>query len=182
MKNTLQSSLHAARSEYNQSPPAAVELALRSALRRQRSQKRLRQGSATAAAIAAALVGLLVASHRELNPPQPQPEAHIAAASFAQPPTATKTILHVPAQRRVVSPRRRRQAPKSNAQAPEFVAIPYTEPLLATDRIDVYRVQMPRATLASFGLPLQPNSLNATVTADLLVGSDGIARAVHFVR
>lgn len=46
----------------------------------------------------------------------------------------------------------------------------------------VIRVQMPRSALASFGLPFDLERANESVKADVLVGDDGLARAVRFVR
>jgi hypothetical protein len=44
------------------------------------------------------------------------------------------------------------------------------------------RVQLPRAALASLGLPLNAERGNETVKADVLLGGDGLARAIRFVR
>jgi hypothetical protein len=44
------------------------------------------------------------------------------------------------------------------------------------------RVQVPRATMASFGLPVNQDLLDQRVDADVLLGSDGNARAIRFVR
>ena len=48
----------------------------------------------------------------------------------------------------------------------------------------VVRMQVPRATLDSFGVTgfAPPGDPSATVAADVLVGGDGLARAVRFVR
>jgi hypothetical protein len=44
------------------------------------------------------------------------------------------------------------------------------------------RVQVPRAALASLGLPLNAERGNEPVKADVLVGYDGLARAIRLVR
>jgi hypothetical protein len=44
------------------------------------------------------------------------------------------------------------------------------------------RVQVPRAALATLGLPLNAERGNEPVKADMLVGHDGLARAIRFVR
>ena len=44
------------------------------------------------------------------------------------------------------------------------------------------RVQLPRAALASLGLPLNAERENELVRADVLLGNDGLARAIRFVR
>jgi hypothetical protein len=44
------------------------------------------------------------------------------------------------------------------------------------------RVELPRSALASFGLPVNEERLNGRVKADVVVGNDGIPRAIRFVR
>lgn len=44
------------------------------------------------------------------------------------------------------------------------------------------RVELPRAALSSFGLPVNSERLDEPVKADVVVGYDGIARAIRFVR
>jgi hypothetical protein len=48
----------------------------------------------------------------------------------------------------------------------------------------VVRMQVPRATLDSFGVTefASPDDRSTTVAADVIVGGDGLARAVRFVR
>jgi hypothetical protein len=46
----------------------------------------------------------------------------------------------------------------------------------------VLRVELPRSALASFGLPVYEERLNERVKADVVIGNDGIARAIRFVR
>jgi hypothetical protein len=49
-------------------------------------------------------------------------------------------------------------------------------------RVQVIRVQMPRQALIAFGLPVNIERADVPVKADLLVGEDGLARAIRFVR
>jgi len=49
-------------------------------------------------------------------------------------------------------------------------------------RVQVIRVQMPRPALIAFGLPVNIERADVPVKADLLVGEDGLARAIRFVR
>jgi hypothetical protein len=44
------------------------------------------------------------------------------------------------------------------------------------------RVEVPRATLLSLGLPLNLERGDSHVKADLLVGDDGMTRAIRLVR
>lgn len=53
-----------------------------------------------------------------------------------------------------------------------------------TEAMDGYliRVQVPRAAMASFGIPVQYEVEETRVNADLLIGEDGMARAIRFVQ
>jgi hypothetical protein len=66
--------------------------------------------------------------------------------------------------------------------ATDFFEIPYVEPLRPDERADVFRIQMPRANMAVFGLPVTGGRLDSRVTADVLAGEDGVVRAVRFIR
>jgi hypothetical protein len=44
------------------------------------------------------------------------------------------------------------------------------------------RVRLPRAALASLGLPSNAERADEPVKADVLLGNDGMARAIRFVR
>lgn len=46
----------------------------------------------------------------------------------------------------------------------------------------VIRIKVPRAAMASFGLPVNQDLADQRVDADLLIGEDGTARAIRFVR
>ena len=50
------------------------------------------------------------------------------------------------------------------------------------DRGQVIRVQLPRSSLFAIGMPVDVNRLDESVKADLVMGEDGIARAVRFVQ
>lgn len=58
------------------------------------------------------------------------------------------------------------------------------DPLAAEGMTDLYivRVKVPRATMASFGIPVSPESFDERVEAELLVSGDGAPRAIRFVR
>ncbi|HYP00739.1 MAG TPA: hypothetical protein VER76_11155 [Pyrinomonadaceae bacterium] len=55
-------------------------------------------------------------------------------------------------------------------------------PTTPLDGGQLVRVQVPRAALASMGLPLNAERGSEPVQADVLVGNDGLARAIRFVR
>jgi hypothetical protein len=63
----------------------------------------------------------------------------------------------------------------------EFLPFPYAEGLSAGERVQLIHVRLPGEALTFFGLPPAADP-SATVPADVLLGQDGTARAVRFVR
>lgn len=49
------------------------------------------------------------------------------------------------------------------------------------DSGQVVRVELPRSALVSFGLPMNVERAHEPITADVLLGEDGVARAVRFI-
>jgi hypothetical protein len=47
---------------------------------------------------------------------------------------------------------------------------------------EVIRVQMPRSALITLGVPVNVERADEPIMADLLIGEDGLARAIRFVR
>lgn len=66
--------------------------------------------------------------------------------------------------------------------ATDFIPLTYGESQSAMDGGHVVRVELPRTALAQFGLPVNAESSAKPVTADVLLGDDGLARAIRFVR
>ena len=65
--------------------------------------------------------------------------------------------------------------------ATEFLPLPYSHVPLNTG--STVRIEVPATALVSFGVaPRDFQEGNGTVQADVLVGEDGLARAVRFVR
>jgi hypothetical protein len=70
----------------------------------------------------------------------------------------------------------------ANEIATDFMPVGYTTPMNLQDGGQVMRVELPRSTLAGFGLPVNMERVNERVKADVLVGPDGQARAIRFVQ
>jgi hypothetical protein len=70
---------------------------------------------------------------------------------------------------------------RTEVTTPFFALLPGAMPSSTTH---IVRVEVPRRALASFGLATREvaQSSSDTVLADLLVGDDGLARAVRFVQ
>jgi hypothetical protein len=66
--------------------------------------------------------------------------------------------------------------------ATDFIPLTYGASLDAMDGGHVVRVELPRTALAQFGLPVNVERAAEPVKADVLMGDDGLARAIRFVR
>lgn len=64
----------------------------------------------------------------------------------------------------------------------DFFPMVYEQASQPLESGQLIRVQMPRSTLASFGLPVNFDRANVPVKADVLLAEDGSARAIRFVR
>jgi hypothetical protein len=76
---------------------------------------------------------------------------------------------------------------RDNEYTTDFFPLSYSDGQESTEseeviRVKVIRVQMPRPALIAFGLPVNIERADVPVKADLLVGEDGLARAIRFVR
>ena len=54
--------------------------------------------------------------------------------------------------------------------------------LIPFDGGSVVRVELPRTALVSFGLPMNAEHSQERIKADVVIGNDGLARAIRFVR
>ena len=146
-------------------------------------------------AVAAALTLIVSFAARRRAALAPQPVYAIAAVRRDVPvapvPAAVPGTGHpaeavpVAVQRLHRKPRMPRRSPAETGAdaviATPFVAIPYVEPVAPSDQLDVYSVQLPRASLIVYGVPVRAGSLDSPVLADIAVGSNGVVRAVRFV-
>jgi hypothetical protein len=66
--------------------------------------------------------------------------------------------------------------------ATDFLPLTYGSDLSQLDNGQVVRVELPRSVLQSFGLPINVERAGERVKADILLGHDGVARAIRFVR
>lgn len=64
----------------------------------------------------------------------------------------------------------------------EFIPIVYSGAPTVQDGGQVVRVELPRSTMARFGLPVNMERYDERVKADLWLGADGFARAIRFVQ
>ena len=70
----------------------------------------------------------------------------------------------------------------NNEIATDFIPLSYMSAASLQDGGQIVRVQLPRAALANFGLPVNMDRYNERVKADVLFGVDGRAQAIRFVQ
>jgi hypothetical protein len=153
-----------------------------------------RRGIYIAGAIAAMLIlslGLIqIARHRQsINV-----EATIAATFTPAPPAQTiderkekNVIVAVKQKPQVVrhrlSPTSRGSTPTINQPkeiATDFILLTYDGEV--GSEAQLVRMELPRSAMASFGLPVNMDRVDQRVKADVLLGADGLARAIRFVQ
>ena len=66
--------------------------------------------------------------------------------------------------------------------ATEFMPLGYLSPRSLQDGGQIVRVEVPRTTLANFGIPVNMERYNEKVKADILLSVDGRAQAIRFVQ
>jgi hypothetical protein len=63
----------------------------------------------------------------------------------------------------------------------DFIPLPNAEQVGENDDVNVVRVEVPRSAMLAVGLAVSPDRVSEMVEADVMMGSDGTARAVRFV-
>jgi hypothetical protein len=148
-----------------------------------------------AAAVMITAIGVAVALYRERTPspvaavqrvPAPQQEPAAGGTAGEKPAVGVHSegsSATQPSNRALPANSR----PKSNRPArhvvwaSDFIALPYADNAAPLGDADIVRLTMPNAALASLGLPVTEDNSARNITADILVGEDGIPRAISFV-
>ena len=119
---------------------------------------------------------------RQASAPSPAPTMQFSDSGQASAaPTATPIVRAshraAPAQARKLAPPHQRQQEVTS----EFIPLTYVADSAATGG-HLIRIEVTPATLASLGFPMQPNNNKSWVKADVMLGDDGLARAIRFVQ
>jgi hypothetical protein len=69
----------------------------------------------------------------------------------------------------------------SGEQASGFITLPYGQSGVPLEQPVIVRLNIPVSELDRMGVPFAPAGAKNQVRADLLIGQDGVARAVRFV-
>jgi hypothetical protein len=147
--------------------PGDVEVRLIQAFRRRRARKQFTV-IALASLAAAAGIAVFFVPREASKPPAPEPVVAVA-------PPPAEAITPVPAQKRVRRPVRRLPREIVTQFFPLLDAAPPFE------RGELVRVTVPASTMRKVGLPVNEDRLEDRVYADVLVGQEGLARAIRFV-
>ena len=156
--------------------PEHVEIALKEAFRRHHRARRARRAliAAIATAAAAASIGMFVRVPRPVGPPD-------AIVFHPAPPKimAAKSKLPVqPVRVHKLTPR-----PRTDQLATtEFVVLPYGDDSLVDESTTIVRVELPRSALRLAGFNVAQDRANDLIQADVVLGADGLAHAVRFVK
>lgn len=177
--------------------PPEIEQKLREAFRARAvvvpmPVKRKYTGYWVAAGIAAVLLIAVsvIALRSRTDPPKP-----VNAQQTEQPrikEEEPRPVLETPKVEEVVAQKpRRRTVRRPNSAianhvnreiATDFMPLGYLNPATLQDGGQIIRVELPRSSLANFGLPVNMNRYHEKVKADVLLGADGLAHAIRFVQ
>jgi hypothetical protein len=156
--------------------PAEVETRILQTVRQRRALRVRLQATAWMAA-AAAVVALIF--FWKGDAPRTEPVAKAPAVEIEQ-PQAVAPPPTVPAPpRRVAKAAPARPAPPREVVTEFYPLVDVAPPF---ERGQLIRVNLPAAALRNVGLPVADDRLSDRIQADVLVGEEGTARAIRFVK
>jgi hypothetical protein len=157
-----------------ESAPVRVELLLRRELRARRWKRRMAWAAPLAAA--AALAVFFWPRPAPIVRPQPEPMAARVAEPVAEP---IPEMIVEPA--KPAAPMGRRVRPPRGPAPQPFVAVGAWQAVEPIERARIVRTELPRATLARYGMPVGTGRLAEPAPVELLLGEDGTVRAIRLV-
>jgi len=109
----------------------------------------------------------------------PTEQPHTQVATQAENPSSLPPVTNQPPR---PSHRRGRAASRSAEVATDFLPLTFVDDSRAQESGHVVRVKVPRSALIAFGVPMNMERAGELITADVVVGDDGLARAIRFVQ
>jgi hypothetical protein len=175
-EKTLTTALRALAQSTPREAPPELEACLTAAFRRESQKRKLFRWIPVIAATAAAAAVLAILVRLPSTPPPP------AAITYkVMPPEITVTTTSPTVPRRHHTIRRLQPAPP-NEVATRFFTLPEARDWPPAEAATVVRVQLPRSTMRLVGLPVNEERADERIRADMVLGQDGIARAIRFVQ
>ena len=177
-ENDLKDALRRLAASMPQQAPVRVEQRLLEQLRHRRQMRRRMVWASAAFAGAAIAAGIVAAFMIPAAPGPPLPVmVHVGPPPIAQPVTPV-----VVARR----PDRKKTPPAQPSRAAEvattFYPLPDADSLPPADHATVMRVRLPRSAMRMVGLPVNEERVNERIQADVVLGQDGLVRAVRFLQ
>lgn len=162
--------------------PLRVEDRVRKTFRRRHG----RRGWSSLAAwglAAAATVTVFFASSEWRERPKPAPPALVRPQVVAAAPAPVPAAVRAPAKIVAPDPPRARPARPMKRQPREVVTefFPLLDVSMPFERGELLRMTVPASTMRRVGLPVNEDRVSDRITADVLVGEEGLARAIRFV-
>jgi hypothetical protein len=173
-EKSLTDALRALAASSAREAPPELEARLTAAFRRESQKRKLFRWIPVVAAAATAAAVLAILVRLPNNPPPPAAITYKVTA-----PEITVATAQPPVPRR--RPTIRRPAPP-NEVATRFFTLPEARDLPPAEAATVVRVQLPRSTMRLVGLPVNEERADERIRADMVLGQDGIARAIRFVQ
>jgi hypothetical protein len=170
------------------------------------SGRKLRWWTAAAVAVAAALLlAVILPRWREVSAPDSRPASNELKAGMVEPSRAPEIIDSKPVSlsdnekpgatvkpatgRRLLGRQRRRDAETTKQtyetvaqNTDEYLPLTYLAKATAIDSGTIVRVELSRSALARLGLPLNFEGTASVVRAEVVIGDDGVARAIRLVQ
>ena len=143
--------------------------------RRCRAQRGWRWVAIGAVAAGIAITLLVVTSRPSRQPQTPVIPPPPVISNVVVAPPAAEAVTHKPVREPAVT----RQ---SNPREVVTEFFPLMDPAPPFDRGQMLRVQLPAAAMRTVGLPVREDHLADPIQADVLVGEEGLPRAIRFVR
>jgi hypothetical protein len=119
---------------------------------------------------------------KQANSPTPAGAPQSEPSKQAVQPVFAERIV---VEKKTQKPLRRRASVESSEDeevVTRFFPLREGEDITALESLQFVRVELPGSALGEFGLPVDPETANAPVLADVVLGQDGLARAIRFVR
>jgi hypothetical protein len=151
--------------------PQRVEMRLRNEFGRRHRTAKARFAAIVAAwTLAAATVVIAGVSWRNFKLTQ-TPQQHVSSANTMSVPAQATTVTDMPEETTLVA----------GNESGAFTLLPGSLPQ-ETDDSDIVRVRMQRGALGALGLPVNEERVSDWIQVDLLVGEDGLPKAVRLPR
>jgi hypothetical protein len=155
-----------------------VETRLRAAYRQRRRSRIWTRASALGTIAAAAIALIVLPRHPSPEPAAPTAEEPVAIQFVEAPAEEPAAVSPVSARNGVRARTYAKQVPPSEVVT-EFFPLMDTPPPF--ERGELVRIVLPASTMLTVGIPVSETHLADPVQADVLIGQEGLARAIRFV-